>query len=337
MSMTISIRIKPLKSATIRGQLGHDFRQGVQPRYVDAPRSVLNTASAQPTHSDLIDHARAKCARPPRSDWSPCWSGIVTFGTDGQHIIDALPAVEQDRLYKQISQRISDYLKVDLHYISVHRDESAPHCHFMICGINNETGKSIRPKPQDLKRLQDIAGECCAHLNITRGVEKSVRIARGEDYSKTIHRSVKQLHQDLPREIHNLEIMRDNLSALFKKLPKAPRPEPVEIIKKRRFMLPPETEIQKVITPGQREEWFDYAKSKLSEYFAARELEIDRLKDRFIAERYKVAEKMREIELIHSNMQRDALSLKRELSVDATLSHARRVRDEAMNITTPSL
>lgn len=338
MSMTVSVRIKPMKSGAISGQVSHDFRHGHQPGYVDSSRTHLNSSSCDvPTvPSDLIQHARRKCARPPRRDWSPAWSGVITFGTDAQPIIQALPTTEQDELYRRIAQRLAENLGVDLHHVAVHRDESSPHAHFMVCGISNQTGKSIRPKPQDLKRLQDIAGECCMHLGITRGIEKTVRIARGEDYSKTINRSVKQLHQNLPREIRELEKTRDNLAALFKKLPKAPRPETVEIITKRRALMPPLTEIQKVITDAQRREWFEHSKSRFAEYFAQREAEIDNLREGVISARYKVHEKMQEIEAIAATMQKQALSLKRELHLESELSQARNIRDEALTIITPS-
>jgi hypothetical protein len=338
MSMTVSVRIKPMKSGAISGQVSHDFRHGHQPGYVDSSRTHLNSSSCDvPTvPSDLIEHARKKCKSKPRSDWSPAWSGIITWGTDAQRVIQALPTVEQDALYQQIAQRIADQLGVDVHHVAVHRDESAPHAHFMICGISNITGKSIRPKPADMKRLQDLAGGCCAHLNITRGIEKTVRIERGEDYSKTINRSVKQLHQDLPREIQALEKTRDNLAALFKKLPKAPRLEPVEIITKRRALMPPVTEIQKVITDAQRREWFEYSKSRFAEYFAARESEINAMREEVISTRYKITEKMREIEAIAEKMQKQALWLKRELSHESELSQARNIRDEALTIITPS-
>lgn len=337
MSMTISIRIKPMKAGQVVGQVNHDFRRGPQPQYVDSQRTRLNSASdTAPTPSDLIQHARRKCARPPRRDWSPAWSGVITFGTDAQPIIQALPTTEQDELYRRIAQRLAENLGVDLHHVAVHRDESSPHAHFMVCGTSNQTGKSIRPKPQDLKRLQDIAGECCMHLGITRGIEKTVRIERGEDYSKTINRSVKQLHQDLPREIQALEKTRDNLAALFKKLPKAPRLEPVEIITKRRALMPPVTEIKKVITDAQRREWFEYSKSRFAEYFAARESEINAMREEVISTRYKITEKMREIEAIAEKMQKQALWLKRELSHESELSQARNIRDEALTIITPS-
>ena len=98
--------------------------------------------------------------------------------------------------------KISDRLKAIPVSLSIHRDESAIHAHFGLLAINEE-GKALSQviKRDVAKELQDIAGEVFADLGITRGIAKDERLRRGDDLSKIVHRSVKQLHQDLPLEL----------------------------------------------------------------------------------------------------------------------------------------
>jgi len=74
--------------------------------------------------------------------------------------------------------------------------------------------------PAIAARLQDVAAEEIARFapGIVRGVRKADRVARGEDASRIYHRSVRELHQDLPHELDaaraRVEEMRDRVTAL---------------------------------------------------------------------------------------------------------------------------
>jgi hypothetical protein len=66
-------------------------------------------------------------------------------------------------------------------------------------------GKPQSKKGIDFGELQDRVSTTFSHLDITRGVKKETRKARGEPESTYVHRSVKQLHEDLPKEIKAAE------------------------------------------------------------------------------------------------------------------------------------
>jgi hypothetical protein len=68
-------------------------------------------------------------------------------------------------------------------------------------------GKALRLNPKDLSGLQDTAGEILEKhgLDIHRGKPKTERIRDGDDPSQIYNRSVKQLHEDLPKEIELLQ------------------------------------------------------------------------------------------------------------------------------------
>tara|TARA_R110000851_G_scaffold35316_1_gene92954 strand:- start:369 stop:1124 length:756 start_codon:yes stop_codon:yes gene_type:complete len=72
-------------------------------------------------------------------------------------------------------------------------------------------------KPADTRALQDTAAAAWEDLGITRGKPKAERIADGEPVSAWRHRTVKQLHEDLPREIEDLQAQRDRLAAQLHK------------------------------------------------------------------------------------------------------------------------
>jgi hypothetical protein len=129
-------------------------------------------------------------------------SGIVTFSTDAQPAIDALPKAEQDRRFLLAAEAVADHLGTDVAGVAVHRDESAIHCHFTLYGFGQDGQPVSRKlKKKVLSQLQDVAATAFGDLGITRGKRISERIRDGEPYSKTINRSVRELHRDLPVEL----------------------------------------------------------------------------------------------------------------------------------------
>lgn len=129
-------------------------------------------------------------------------SGIVTFSTDAQATIDALPKKDQDRRFLEVAKAVAKHLGTDVAGVAVHRDESAIHAHFTLYGYGQDGQPVSRKMPKKvLSELQDVAAKAFDHDDITRGKKIGERIKNGEPYSKTINRSVRELHRDLPVEL----------------------------------------------------------------------------------------------------------------------------------------
>ncbi len=214
MGASVSVRIEHRTAKATGGQRAHDLRLGdYAPDYVDRTRSADNSVLIEPARSaDLrleCENRRSVRAtqRAMRSNAAVSTCGIITFSHEAQPIVEALCREEQDALFQRIAQRIADRLDTTLTGLVVHRDESALHAHFQMPAVARGSGKPLSKivNRAVAKELQDIAGDCTKHLGITRGESKELRLARGDDLSKVVHRSVKQLHQDLPKELEALE------------------------------------------------------------------------------------------------------------------------------------
>ncbi len=337
---TISVRVQPLTGRKGAGQRMHDLRDPKHIKdYVNHDKTKENSIIyTPPTMTELraeIEQNRKSAGQQKlRTDAQTIISGIITFSIEAQKKIDALTKNQQDQLFKQVAKEIARESGHPLLSLVVHRDESAIHAHFMLRGYRKDLdGKEIpwRKSPADMKKLQDIAANVpeVAVLGIKRGKPKFERIKDGEPASAHIHRSVKQLHEDLP---HEIQTIRDNLKALFKNLP-APRPVEVEIIKKKRALLPAVTEVKKVITQDQQRQWIESVKSKVAEYIAQQKTEIEIMRDEVSAKRYAVKEKLREIELINSNMQEKAALFKLEVDNSREIMQAKEITNDALSIT----
>lgn len=200
----ISIRISPSQDKNHEGQKEHDERIKT-PGYADSSKHHLNDILIQTPSSDSLrkelEARRAKFKRQKlRKDARLSYCGIITFSRSAQSIINALPRKEQNELYMKAAQAIAVSLKVELIGLSVHRDESAPHAHFTLESYTADA-IAIDPKKRDLSTLQDAGAGVYAHLGIKRGKRIGERISDGDPLSQIINRNVKQLHDDLPREI----------------------------------------------------------------------------------------------------------------------------------------
>ena len=203
MSMTVSVRVAHLSPGKAKGQRYHDTRKRT-PTYVEADRSHLNSEIiTPPMEAELRKQCEERRAqrstkRAMRADAAIMTSGIITFGKDAQPVIEAMSREEQDALFARTAKAIANRWKTDVVSLTVHRDESAIHAHFGLLAVDRE-GKPLA-KTLDTRRIQDIAGEIYQPYGITRGTPKAERLARGEDKAQTIHRSVAELHRDLPAE-----------------------------------------------------------------------------------------------------------------------------------------
>lgn len=210
----ISVRVKTRSLSATGGDRRHNERIGKQPDYVDASRTPENSVLLEaPTPAKMSAEClkRRQAAfvpgpgkRQPKSmakDAAISISGIVTFSSDAYPEIDKLSPDEQDRRFLAAAEAVAERLGTDVAGLAVHRDESNTHAHFTLYGFG-KNGEPVSRKMQKkvLSEIQDIAAEPFEDLGITRGKKIGERIKNGEPYSKTVNRSVRELHRDLPIE-----------------------------------------------------------------------------------------------------------------------------------------
>ncbi len=208
MPMQVSFRVKNLKGGEASGAVAHDLRRKI-PGYVDQAKTWQNAVldGGEPDIPASIasqgERVRARTGKKIRKDANLFLSGIITFSKDARGLVNATPP---DRQAREFAEKFASENRVRLLYLVRHSDETTTHYHFMTENISSE-GESTKNKlsPPILSKWQDIAGEVFSQVGIGRGIPKATRIAAGEDASKTIHRSVRRLHEDLPREISQEE------------------------------------------------------------------------------------------------------------------------------------
>lgn len=209
----ISVRIAHRSMSQAKGQRHHDTRQRT-PGYVDQSRIELNSTIIEPAkEAELRNECEQRRSqrdggvqRAMRSDAAVSTVGVITFSHDAQRIVENMSRSEQDALFLETAERLAREMGTDLTGLVVHRDEASIHAHFQMPAIRHD-GRPIS-KVTDraaTSRLQDVAAEPWQAYGIERGVKKAERMARGEPESAYIHRSVRQLHNDLPNEIQALE------------------------------------------------------------------------------------------------------------------------------------
>lgn len=144
------------------------------------------------------------------------YSLLIGFGYEAQKIIDQLGYAEQDRLFEQAVMDVAHAMDVDVVSLVVHRDETTTHCQAQTTAVTFK-GSKVRMQPSDCARLQDIGARPFAHLAIKRGTPKAERQAKGDEWNKINHRTVKRLHEDLPREIAQKEQELAMLQEIYQK------------------------------------------------------------------------------------------------------------------------
>lgn len=208
MSMTVSTRVEHRPTRRASGQRDHDLRHGVIPKYVFQSLTHQNSVIIEPLKGHEL---RAICEerrsqrdtkRAMKLTAAVSTNGIITFGVEAQSVIDSLPVAEQDALYLKAAQTIAKRLDTDLTGLVVHRDETTGHGHYQMPAVNR-SGKPLSKviTPSVAKELQDIVGAVYGELGVTRGKAKIQRIRDGEPAHTWNHRTVKQLHEDLPKEL----------------------------------------------------------------------------------------------------------------------------------------
>lgn len=225
MSMTVSLRVQARGVTATSGQRAHDLRIGRQPAYVDADRGHLSSVVVEPlTGPTLRRMCEERAAQQPgrvqalRRDAGVSVVGVITLGREAQVVADRLTPAEQDALMLATAQAAAERLGVEVTGLVVHRDEAALHAHVQMPAYT-AAGQRLTAvlTPALCSELQDIAGAAWEPLGITRGKKKSQRIADGEPESRWVHRTVKQLHQDLPGELEALNSEQKRLKTVIQK------------------------------------------------------------------------------------------------------------------------
>jgi hypothetical protein len=202
MAGVVSVRVQGVKGVKAGGQVSHDSRKGQVPGYVDKERSSQNQLligsfdSLKVKGQEQVQRYRELSHKEMRKDANLFIAGVITFDREAKMQVDSSPP---DAQAKRFVESFCKKYKTEPVYLVRHSDESTVHYHFMTENIDKE-GKAVTNKLDRgaLKSLQDDAGQVFSAVGLTRGTPKVDRIKNGEPTSAYIHRSVKELHEDLP-------------------------------------------------------------------------------------------------------------------------------------------
>lgn len=225
-SMAISVRFKHRSESDAKNDIRHDLRRGPQPKYVDGTRTRMNTTIVQPKSPAILRDLCIKrrelqpMSRKPKGSFTVASSSIITFGRGLKSHVEALDQERQDELYEAVAEAVAAHLGIELTGLVAHRDEVSPHAHGQHPGRHSDgrpMGKVITPTIAS--ELQDIAMAAAKPFlpMVERGKKKADRIADGDDLSKIINRSVRQLHDDMPKEIQAVQAKLSKTKAKLKK------------------------------------------------------------------------------------------------------------------------
>ncbi|UFS64701.1 plasmid recombination protein [Paracoccus denitrificans] len=205
-----STRLELKNARSLAGQRKHDLRIGRQPDYVDESRKELNRTLIEPDPPSIM---RAICEtrrslrdtrRKMKKDASVAACGIITFGAEAADLFESLTPEAQDAAFLDLAESVADRLNTTLHGLVVHMDETTIHAHFQLAAYNRDgLPLSQATRPAVMSGLQDLTAQVMARhcAGIERGHRYGDRIAAGADFRETLHRTVRELHRDLPREL----------------------------------------------------------------------------------------------------------------------------------------
>lgn len=214
----VSCRMQPKKFGSYRGRKGHDLREkGRVPEYVNSEACSENSiVIPTPTSTQALQMMNeAKKAVGARQKFNKdrntlIYDGILSFSIEARDTVHRLSREEQDRRALQSAKDVCSLHGGKLVGLVVHRDETTLHIHFQMLAVGSN-GNLLRISREECKRRQDVAAQAWSDLGISRGKEKALRIAEGDSFSKIIHRSVRELHEDLPRELAELQAENERL------------------------------------------------------------------------------------------------------------------------------
>ncbi|WEJ61881.1 hypothetical protein [Thiomicrorhabdus lithotrophica] len=177
-------------------------RQFIMPDFLDEKEYVKERRKVRNWQSHMKSHL----------------AGFIGFGHDAQ--ANSLDREKMDACAKEYVKTLCDRHGIELLYLIRHEDETTPHYHFLTTNYNPATKHTIRLDRNLLRKEQDKIGESFSSMGLTRGLDKQERLKLAAEKlnqpmidgrysaevwkeSNVIHRSVKQLHEDLPLEIED--------------------------------------------------------------------------------------------------------------------------------------
>ena len=205
-----SVRIAADTMSGYSGQRRHDLRVGKLPAYVDEQRVHLNrTLITPPTPAEMREIAKARRARRDtqramKSNAAVATAGIITFGSEAAQMFEALSQEDQDAAFRDLAEAVAAHLNTSLHALVVHLDEATIHAHFALCAYDDDgVPLSRATRPAILSELQDLTAEILQRYcpEIERGTRYGDRLAAGAEWADVIHKTVKQLHRELPGDL----------------------------------------------------------------------------------------------------------------------------------------
>ncbi|RUM88952.1 MAG: hypothetical protein DSZ24_02400 [Thermodesulfatator sp.] len=206
----VSVRIEPVKRAEAKHEFAHDLRKRIpsyaDPNYPGERVTVLFLAEGDPEswrreqeeeYYSFLRPAGRRTAEGERNlsyvrlrkDTPWGIRGIITFGQDVN------PAPEElkhfDRKAEELVRKIGERWGVRVRYLVRHNDESHVHYHFYLdyvkAGGERTLREELNPRGrgrQELRELQDLAGDVFSSLGLRRGVRKEEKLAYLDELKK---------------------------------------------------------------------------------------------------------------------------------------------------------
>lgn len=204
------VRVEIRDAQGYANQRRHDLRIGAQPAYVNPAPPEPNVVFIQPLTTQEIKmlarerRAQRETVRAMKSNAGIAVVGIIGFGIEAQKMFEALGPEDQEKALRAAVTRVAADLKTTVTGLVLHLDESARHAHFSLCGydvtgqpLSTWMGRGV------LRELQTaLYEELQAFMpHLERGRSRRVRSEAGAAPHELVHRSVDELHIDLPFEI----------------------------------------------------------------------------------------------------------------------------------------
>jgi hypothetical protein len=142
--------------------------------------------------------------RAMKSNAAIATAGIITFGSEAAQMFERLSQEQQDQAFLDLARAVAKRLGTSLHGLVIHLDEATIHAHFTLCAYSMEgVPLSNATQPAVLSELQDMTAEVMQRYcpEIERGTRYGDRMAAGADWADVVHKSVKELHRELPADL----------------------------------------------------------------------------------------------------------------------------------------
>jgi DNA repair exonuclease SbcCD ATPase subunit len=218
------VRVEIRDAQGYANQRRHDLRIGAQPAYVNPAPPEPNRIFIQPITTAEIKalakerRAQREMVRAMKSNAGVAVVGIIGFGIEAQKMFEALDAVTQEKALRAAVARVAADLRTTVTGLVFHLDETARHAHFSLCGydvtgqpLSTWMGRGV------LREIQTALHEELSTFmpDLERGRSRKARAEAGAAPHELVHRSVDELHIDLPFEI---EVKRKELAELAEKV-----------------------------------------------------------------------------------------------------------------------